>query len=112
MPRETSKLFYKISQAAEIVGVPPSTLRYWESQFPMLKADRSRGGTRRYTADDIENLRMIKFLLHDRGLKLEAAQAELRLNRDGIIKKAEAIRRLTAVRDSLQQLIDSLHGRR
>ncbi len=52
---------------------------------------------------------MIKYLLHDKGLKIEAAREELRINRDGITRKAEALRRLGVVRDRLQTLIDSLH---
>ncbi len=112
MQETTDKLFYNISEVAEMIGVPASTLRYWETQFPSIKAGRSGGGTRRYTPADIENIRMIKFLVHDRGLKVEAAQAELKLNRDGVAKKADAIKRLREVRDQLQQLIDSLHSRR
>ena len=49
------------------------------------------------------------YLLHDKGLKIEAAREELRINRDGITRKAEALRRLGVVRDRLQTLIDSLH---
>lgn len=112
MPESTHKLYYRISEVADMTGVTASTLRFWETQFPQLKASRSGGGTRRYSAADIETVRMIKFLVHDRGLKIEAAQAEMKLNRDGVVKKADAIRRLTQVRDSLQQLIDSLHSMR
>ncbi|MBD5332360.1 MAG: MerR family transcriptional regulator [Bacteroides sp.] len=112
MQENTDKLYYKISEVAEMVNVPQSTLRYWETQFPSIRAGRSGGGTRRYTPADIENIRMIKFLVHDRGLKMEAAQAELKLNRDGVAKKADAIRRLKEVREQLQHLIDSLHSRR
>lgn len=112
MQDSTSKRYYKIREVVEMVGVPASTLRFWETQFTSLKPKRNDGGTRFYTPADVENARMIKYLLHDKGLKIEAAQAEIATNRNGVAKKAEAIRKLTEVRDSLQSLIDSLHSLR
>lgn len=110
MTNESSKLFYKISEASEILRVPASTLRFWEREFKgVVCPRRSDGGTRYYTASDLESFRMIKFLIKDRGLKVEAARQEIRLNRDGVAKKAEAITTLISVRDRLQALIDSIH---
>ena len=54
-------------------------------------------------------MRIIKYLVHDKGLKIEAAKEELRINRDGVKRKADALRRLGIVRDRIQELIDSLH---
>lgn len=92
-----------------MTGVVASTLRFWESQFPGLEPHRNDKGTRFYTPDDIETVRIIKYLLHDKGLKIEAAKEEMRINRDGVTRKTEALRRLTNVRDRLQEIIDSLH---
>ncbi|MDE6080142.1 MAG: MerR family transcriptional regulator [Duncaniella sp.] len=110
MRNSSSKLYYKISEASEILGVPPSTLRFWEREFHgTICPHRSDRGTRYYTDDDLEAFRMIKFLIKDRGLKVEAARQEIRLNRDGVAKKAEAIRTLGSVRDRLQGIIDAMH---
>lgn len=109
MDSSTDKSYYKIREVSEMVGVPASTLRFWETQFAILKPRRNDKGTRYYTPADIESARMIRYLLHDKGLKIEAAQEQIKINRDGVTKKSEAIRRLTDVRDSLQSLIDSLH---
>lgn len=92
-----------------MTGVVASTLRFWESQFTQLSPRRNDRGTRFYTPADIDTVRMIKYLLHDKGLKIEAAREEMRINRDGITRKAEALHRLGTVRDRLQTLIDSLH---
>ena len=105
----TSKRYYKISEVSEMTGVVASTLRFWESQFPILAPHRNDKGTRFYTPGDIETVRIIKYLVHDKGLKIEAAKEEMRINRDGVTRKAEALRRLTGVRDRIQELIDSLH---
>lgn len=109
MESSTSKSYYKISEVVEMVGVPASTLRFWEGQFSILKPHRNAKGTRYYTPADVEHARMIKFLLHDKGLRIEAAQEEIKINRDGISRKAEAIKKLTDIRNNLQELVDSLH---
>lgn len=109
MKESTSKRYYKISEVVDMTGVVASTLRFWETQFSILSPKRNDRGTRFYTPADIDTVNMIKYLLHDKGLKIEAAREELRINRDGINRKAEALRRLGVVRDRLQTLIDSLH---
>ncbi|MCM1354917.1 MAG: MerR family transcriptional regulator [Staphylococcus sp.] len=105
----TSKKYYKISEVAEMTGLPMSTLRFWESCFPTINPRRNDGGTRFYTPQDVETIRMVAYLVKDRGMRLEAAQEEIRRNRDGIAKKFEAIQRLKEVRNRLQELVDSLH---
>ena len=92
-----------------MTGVAASALRFWESQFAILSPKRNEGGTRFYTPADVNAVRMIKYLLHEKGLKIEAAKEELKINRDGITRKADALRRLGEVRDRLQTIIDSLH---
>ena len=95
MRESTDKRYYKIREVAELLQLPASTLRFWESQFTILKPKRNDGGTRFYTPSDIETLKMIKYLVKDKGLKIEAAQeavrrekADMRFGRrsvDGII---------------------------
>lgn len=109
MALSTDKRYYKIGDVADMLGLPQSTLRFWEQHFAMARPERNQAGTRRYTPRIIENLRILKFLLHDKGLKIEAAKEEIKTNRDGIIRRAEALAQLTLVRDRLQELLDSLH---
>ena len=109
MEQITNKRYYKISEVAEIINVAASTLRVWETQFHILKPKRNDRGTRFYTPADLENARMIKYLVHDKGLKIEAALEQIRVNKDGVSRKAEALNRLSDVRNRLQDLIDSLH---
>lgn len=105
----TSKKYYKISEVAEITGLPMSTLRFWESKFPAINPRRNDRGTRFYTPADVETIRMVAYLVKEKGMKLEIAQEEIRRNRDGVAKRFEAIDGLRKVRDRLQELIDSLH---
>ncbi|MCM1449991.1 MAG: MerR family transcriptional regulator [Clostridiales bacterium] len=105
------KKYYKISEVAELINVAPSTLRFWENQFTIIKPKRNDKGTRFYTSRDIEVIRMIYFLVKEKGLKLEAAQEQIRRNHSGVSRRFEAIERLKGVRDTLQKLLDTLNSR-
>lgn len=58
------KLYYKIHEVAQIIGVEDYVLRYWETRFPMLKPEKQRGDQRRYRQKDIELLLKIQQLVH------------------------------------------------
>lgn len=105
------KRFYRIREVAEILGLPLSTLRFWESKFTVVKPQRNKRGTRLYTPDDLDTIAMIQYLVKERGLKLEAAEDLIRRNPEGISRKARAIQRLKAIRNELKEMSDAL-GRR
>lgn len=105
------KKYYKIREVAEILGLPASTLRFWESEFPQLRPRRTTHSTRQYTPEDVEKLRMIKYLVKDRGLKLDAARDEMRKNPEGVSRRYEAVRRIEGIRDRLSALLKTLDDR-
>ena len=112
---EFSKQFYKIKDVAELVEVAPSTLRYWESQFPEYVAPirmRNSGKIRYYTPSTIETLRMIKYLLHERGMKIEVVREELSHNRTNVTRRMKIINILSEVRTDLNNLLKALEKRR
>lgn len=104
----TEKKYYRISEVAEFLDIPLPTLRYWESCFPQLKPKRNAAGSRFYTSADIETLSIIRFLVRDRGLKLAAAEEQLRNNRAGVARNAAALERLKHIRATLSDILDSL----
>ena len=96
------KKYYRIAEVAAIVGVPQSTLRFWESRFRgVIKPRRNAGGTRFYTPADVEAVRMVHYLVKERGLKIDAAIAELLRNREGVSRRFDAIDRLRRIRERL-----------
>lgn len=101
MDNSINKRFYQIREVAEILQIPVSTLRYWESQFTIIKPRRSASNRRYYTPEDIEIIRMVYFLVKQKGLKLDAAQEQIRVNRDNVSQRAEILNRLKMVRDEL-----------
>ena len=104
MEDNLSKKFYRIGNVAEILNIPTSTLRYWEKEFTVIKPKRNAKNIRVYTVKDIETIKMIYYLVKEKGLKLDAAQAMIKRNRDGVSKQFEVVERLKAIREQLVQL--------
>lgn len=71
------KSYYRPREVAKMLDLPISTLRYWEDEFDQFCPQRTAKGHRRYTPDDVEVCKRIKFLLRDKGLSLEYAKKEL-----------------------------------
>ncbi|MDE5811486.1 MAG: MerR family transcriptional regulator [Muribaculaceae bacterium] len=107
-----NKRYYKISEVATLLNIPASTLRFWEKEFTIIKPRRNDRGTRFYTPDDIEKIRMVYYLVKEKGYKLDAAQEEIKRNHDGVSKRVEAINTLKEIRLRLQTLLDALNSRR
>lgn len=82
-PSFPRKLFYKITEAAEITGVEPHVLRYWETRFPMLKPERYGNEERRYRESDIRLLLRIRSLLYEEKYQIAGAVEKIREERSG-----------------------------
>jgi len=79
------RLFFKIGDVAQIVGVRTHVLRYWESEFPALKPMKTRGAHRVYKRRDVELAMLIKRLVHDEGFTIPGARKRLKeLGRDRV----------------------------
>ncbi len=105
------KKYYKIREVAEIIGLPISTLRFWERKFTIIKPKRNEHGTRFYTVADLERIRLVAFLVKEKGMKLEAAEQQIRQNHSGISRKVEAIESLKQIRLKLKTMLDALNSR-
>ena len=75
---ESDKLYFKIGEVAEIVGVAPYVLRYWESEFRAVKPQKSRSQQRVYRRRDVETLLRIKHLLYQKKFTIAGARQQLR----------------------------------
>jgi len=73
----TGRLYYSISEVSDLVGVKPHVLRYWESQFKMLRPKKGRGGARMYRKRDVEVLFEIKQLLYDQRFTIAGARRRI-----------------------------------
>jgi DNA-binding transcriptional MerR regulator len=98
----TLKLYYSISEAAEMLGIPQSKLRFWEKEFPQLKPKRTTGDTRQYSEKDIETVKQI-MLLKKQNLKLEGAKRKLS-------DKPELVEKQQQILETLQEIKADLEG--
>jgi DNA-binding transcriptional MerR regulator len=77
-PPIPDKLFFRIGEVSQLVGVEPYVLRYWESEFPSLSPKKSNTGQRMFRRKDVEMLLNIKQLLYDRKFTIEGARKALK----------------------------------
>ena len=111
-----SKLYRPISEVAEVVGVKPHVLRYWETQFSMLRPKKNRAGNRMYRPDEVKLLFRIKELLYDRRFTIAGAKQHLLDQRKDpapqqvelVFGEAEKRLVLHEVRTELKQLLGRL----
>ena len=111
MNNNLDKKYYKIREVSEILKIPLSTLRLWESEFSIIKPKRNDKNTRFYTPADIETIRLVYYLVKEKGMKLDAAQAELKRNRENVSKRVEVIDRLRSIKEEILKIkkaIDSI----
>ncbi len=76
-PPIPDRLYFKIGDVAELCGVETYVLRFWESQFPQLKPNKSGTGQRLYRRRDVEMALEIKRLVHAEGYTLSGARTVL-----------------------------------
>jgi DNA-binding transcriptional MerR regulator len=72
------KAFFKIGEASRLLGVKPYVLRYWETEFDLLRPTKSKSGQRTYSRADVTLLAKIRHLLYDRRFTIEGARKRLR----------------------------------
>ncbi len=72
------KLYFKIGEVAELAGVKPHVLRYWETEFGAFRPGKSRSQQRKYTRKDVELVLRLKDLLHNQGYTIAGARKKLR----------------------------------
>lgn len=112
------KMFFRIGEVSGITGVKPYVLRYWESEFRLLRPSKNKSGQRVYRRRDVETVIEIKELLHQR--KFTIAGAKKWLNGEGRVPVAErqmelgfesaerdaALRRVREGLASLEKMLD------
>src|SRR2546421_10752623 len=76
-PEIPDKLYFKIGEVSELLGVEPYVLRYWETEFPVLSPKKSGTGHRLFRRKDVELLLRIKHLLYEKRFTIQGARQTL-----------------------------------
>lgn len=102
------KLYYSIGEVAEMFGVNESLLRFWEREFPQLNPKKAGRGIRQYRKEDIETLKLIYYLVKERGMTLPGARQRMKDRRESTLRNFETVERLKAIREELIGMRDAL----
>jgi DNA-binding transcriptional MerR regulator len=108
MDTPVKKIYFSIREVSEMVGEVESTLRYWEGEFQdIISPKRNEGGTRFYAEKDIDDIRLVQFLLRDRKLTIEGARKILKNNKEPAAKQAKLMKHLRHIHGELKELLKS-----
>jgi len=102
------KIYYSISEVAQMFNVNESTLRFWEKEFPQLNPKKAGRGVRQYKAEDIEMVKLIHYLVKERGMTLPGARQRMKNNKETTMRNFEVVERLKAIREELVGMRDAL----
>jgi DNA-binding transcriptional MerR regulator len=111
-PRVPEKEAFRIGEVADLAGVTPSVLRFWESEFPTLRPTKTRAGQRLYRRADVEKVMRIRDLLYDRGFTIDGARRALRASAGDETAPLDERRRaaVRAIRNEVEDLLRVLGG--
>ena len=99
------KLYYSISEVADMLGENASLVRYWSNTFTrFLKPHRNGKGNRMYKVEDIEVLKQIHYLVKEKGMTLDGASMALAGDRSKVDRRVRALDSLKQIRSQLMEV--------
>ena len=102
------KRYYAIGEVAKAFGVKTSLIRFWEKEFDVLKPKKNAKGNRKFTPEDIKNLKFIYHLVKERGFTLEGAKTHLKEEKKQALNNFEIINKLEDVKSQLIKIKEHL----
>jgi DNA-binding transcriptional MerR regulator len=102
------KRYYSIGEVAKAFDVNASLIRFWDSEFDILKPKKNAKGNRMFTPEDIKNLQLIYHLVKERGFTLEGAKTHLKEGQKKTMDKFEIISKLESIRMQLVNIKNEL----
>ena len=102
------KRYYGIGEVAKAFGVNTSLIRFWEKEFDALKPKKNAKGNRKFTPEDIKNLKFIYHLVKERGFTLEGAKIHLKEEKKESLNTFEIISKLEGVKHQLTKIKNQL----
>lgn len=98
------KKYFSIGEVAEMLDVATSLIRFWESEFDIIKPKKNRKGNRQFTREDIDNVKLIYHLVKEKGYTLQGAKDLLKNGNDALKEKIEIIDSLKKVKNFLKEI--------
>ena len=107
-PNKVLKKYYSIKEVSDMLDIPASTLRYWEKEFKEISPKTNAKGVRHYTAEDIEQIKKVKFLVKEKSLTIKGAKGRLKDNPQKTTDTHEVVERLKKIREELVAILGEL----
>ena len=104
------KLYFSISEVAQMFDVNESTLRFWEKEFPQITPKTNGRGVRQYTKEDVDTIALIYHLVKEKGMTLPGARQKLKDNKEATVRNYEIIDRLKSIKEELLAMKKELDG--
>jgi DNA-binding transcriptional MerR regulator len=102
------KRYYGIGEVAKAFGVNTSLIRFWEKEFDALKPKKNAKGNRKFTPEDINNLKLIYHLVKERGFTLDGAKTHLKEEKQKTLSNFDIISKLEGIRNQLTKIKEQL----
>ncbi|MFY0653012.1 MAG: MerR family transcriptional regulator [Cyclobacteriaceae bacterium] len=102
--KEIEKRYYTIGEVADDLGVATSLIRFWESEFDIIKPKKNRKGNRQFTKDDVKNVKLIYHLVKEKGYTLNGAREFIKSDVNAAVSKIDMLDSLKNLKSFLQQM--------
>ena len=102
------KRYYTIGEVAKAFEVNTSLLRFWEKQFKEIQPKKKTSGVRKYTPQDVQNIKLIYHLLKEKGMTIEGAKNHLKDSKSSEENKMDVLKKLDRIKKELENLLDNL----
>jgi DNA-binding transcriptional MerR regulator len=106
--KPTPKVYYSIGQVADMFGVKPTLIRYWEKQFDEIKPIKNKKGDRQFSPADVDTFHLIYYLVKENGMTLKGTRARLKVRREETERVFEIVKRLKEIKKTLLAIRDEL----
>ncbi len=97
----TGKIYYTIGEVSRMFHVNTSLIRFWETEFDIIRPHKNKKGNRLFTPRDVDNFHMIYYLVKEKGYTLKGAKERMKQNPGPIQKDVEIIKTLEKLREFL-----------
>jgi len=105
---EIIKRYYTMGEVSELFGVNASQVRFYEKEFEILQPKKNKKGNRLFTAEDVENLKIIFHLVKEKGFTLQGAKEHLKGNKEVVKENQRVIDSLESLKQFLLEVKEQL----
>ena len=102
------KRYYTIGEVAKAFEVNTSLLRYWEKEFKEIQPKKKTSGVRKYTPQDVQNIKLIYHLLKEKRMTIEGAKNHLKDSKSSEENKMDVLKKLDRIKKELENLLNNL----